>query len=358
MHLVLVGGGHSHLFVLEAFARRAEPGARLTLVTPTPLSTYSGMVPGVIGGAYPLRAAQIDVARLAARAGASFVAGQVAGIDPAARRLRLGDGATIDFDLASFDIGARPLPLDATPDAPLLAVRPLDAAVAALAAAMAAQPHPRVVVIGAGAAGVEVAFALAARGARVTCCDRDANPVNALSAAAARRVRAAFSAADIAWEGNSTVVAVRADGVGLADRRRLAADLVINATGAGAAELFAAAALPVDAYGCLWVGDDLRAVGDPQLFGAGDCSTLANAPGLPKSGVQAVRQGPLLAANLRAALRGAPLRRFAARARALALLNTADGRAILSYPPFACHNRAAWWLKDRIDRRFVARFDR
>ena len=61
-HLVLVGGGHSHLFVLEAFARMPQPGTRLTVVAPAPLSVYSGMIPGVLAGQYALRAAQIDVA--------------------------------------------------------------------------------------------------------------------------------------------------------------------------------------------------------------------------------------------------------------------------------------------------------
>jgi NADH dehydrogenase FAD-containing subunit len=272
--------------------------------------------------------------------------------------VQLDNGPSLAFDLASFDIGSRPLPLDAAPDAPLLTLRPMDAAAAALDAALTTRPRIRVVVIGAGAAGVEVAFALAARGATVTCCDRTALPAVALSAAAARRVSAAFSARGITWQGDADVASVHGDGVFLHDQRRLPAELVINATGAGAPELFAAAALPVDPRGCLLIGDELHAVGHPMLFAAGDCATLASYPDLPKSGVQAVRQGPLLAANLRAALRGTPLRRFVARRRSLALLNTADGRAIVSYPPFAGHNRGAWWLKDRIDRRFVVRFDR
>ena len=54
--LLLVGGGHSHLFVLESFARRPLTGVELILVAPAPLATYSGMVPGVLAGQYPLRA--------------------------------------------------------------------------------------------------------------------------------------------------------------------------------------------------------------------------------------------------------------------------------------------------------------
>ena len=70
-----------------------------------------------------------------------------------------------------------------------------------------------------------------------------------------------------------------------------------------------------------------------------------------------MRQGPILAANLRAALRDAPLQPFRPQPRALALLNTADGRAILSYGALAVHGRWAMHLKDWIDRRFIRRFD-
>ena len=40
------------------------------------------------------------------------------------------------------------------------------------------------------------------------------------------------------------------------------------------------------------------------------------------------------------------------------LLNTGDGRALGSWRGLAVHNAAAMTLKDRIDRRFIARFGR
>ena len=48
--LVLVGGGHAHLFVLEAFARAPLDGLEIELVSPVRLAPYSGMMPGVIAG--------------------------------------------------------------------------------------------------------------------------------------------------------------------------------------------------------------------------------------------------------------------------------------------------------------------
>lgn len=362
MRLLLIGAGHSHLFVLEAFAARPEPHVALTLVTPQALTTYSGMVPGVLGGAYAAREAQIDARRLAERAGARFVAARAAAVDPAARRLTLSDGGTLDFDLASFDIGARGAAIaPADPAAPLVPIKPIDAALAAIESALAARPSGRALVIGAGAGGCEVALALAARLAgrpgAVTLVDRAAAPLPDMARRASRLMARALAAAGVAWRGAIEIAALEAGGARLRGGESLPADLIVAAAGVEAQPLFAAAGLPVDGRGFLLVDDSLRCLAAPAIFAAGDTATLAAHPRLPKSGVHAVRQGPLLAANLRAALRGEPLLPYRPRRRTLALLNTADRRAILAWGPLALHAGWAWHLKDRIDRAFIRRFD-
>jgi len=50
--LVLVGGGHCHVEVLRRFALQPEPDLELTLVSPSSLAAYSGMLPGLIAGHY------------------------------------------------------------------------------------------------------------------------------------------------------------------------------------------------------------------------------------------------------------------------------------------------------------------
>ena len=353
--LVLVGGGHAHLFVLEALGAAPEPGLAVTLVSPAALSLYSGMAPGVIAGTYAQRAAQIDVARLARRAGAAFVAARVVAIDAAARQLYTDAGDPLDYDQASFDVGAATaleIPVDA--GATVVPVKPLEGTLIALCAPLAGA----VAILGAGAAGVELAFALAASRSAVTLLGLAPTPLPSFHPRVRRLAVRALAAAGVTWRGNASATEVARDGVRLRDGGHVAAALVVAASGVGRQTLFAAAGLPTDALGALTVGDDLRCIGHPELFAAGDCAALVGHPRLARSGVHAVRQGPLLVRNLGAAFRGAALAPYRPRPHSLALLSTADGRAILAYGGLTAHNAAAWRLKDWIDRRFIARFDR
>jgi selenide,water dikinase len=86
--------------------------------------------------------------------------------------------------------------------------------------------------------------------------------------------------------------------------------------------------------------------------------TLDGAAWVPRAGVYAVREAPVLAHNLRAALDGAAPRQFLPQRRYLAALDTADGRAFLRRGgvPVAVHARWALRLKRAIDERFVARY--
>jgi NADH dehydrogenase FAD-containing subunit len=154
--------------------------------------------------------------------------------------------------------------------------------------------------------------------------------------------------------------AVRADGV-LGHRHgepiAVPADAVGWATGAAAPAWLAAGGLPVTPDGYLPVDAALRVVGTESLYAAGDVATLVEAPSTPKAGVYAVRMGPHLVESLRHALgqrTAAPV--YRPQRRWLSLINVGDGTAIASWGPLALRARWAWQLKDRIDRRFVARF--
>ncbi|MGJ3261612.1 MAG: FAD-dependent oxidoreductase [Salinarimonas sp.] len=368
--LVLVGGGHSHALVLDALRRRPEPGLAVTLVSPAAASPYSGMLPGHVAGFYSREAMHIDVRRLVTQGGGRFVEDAVVRVDAAARRVLTAGGEAIPYDLLSLDIGITPdLSAIAGAEAHAIAVKPigdlLDKTDRLIAAVRA--PHgPRdIAVVGGGAAGLCLAFALARRlraEARDAGRDADALRLSLVTAHAllpdlnprARRLaRARLAKAGIALVENDRALAVSETAVTLASGCVIEADATLVAVGAGAPALIATSGLATDPRGFLAVRPTLQAVGDDAIFGAGDCASSVTDP-RPKAGVFAVRQGPVLAENLRRAARGEPLAPFEPQADWLVLMSTADGRAIAARGRhLAAEGRAVWWLKDRIDRRFV-----
>ena len=77
----------------------------------------------------------------------------------------------------------------------------------------------------------------------------------------------------------------------------------------------------------------------------------------PRAGVFAVRQGAVLARNLRRALRGETLEAYVPQHDHLMLIGTGDGRAIGGRGRrLAFEGRWVWLWKDWIDRRFMRRF--
>ena len=115
--LVLVGAGHAHAQVLLDWLHAPLADTELTLVSPTALAPYSGMVPGWMAGHYRWDECCIDFARLCRRAGATLRIGMATGIDPAASELRIDDGDKLSYDALSLDIGSTAAPpAGASPD--------------------------------------------------------------------------------------------------------------------------------------------------------------------------------------------------------------------------------------------------
>ena len=106
--LVLVGGGHSHLFVLERLAMQPLPGLRTTLVTRDLHTAYSGMLPGFVAGHYSFDEAHIDLLPLARRAGVRVIHAEVEAIDCNARRVSIRGRPSLEYELLSVNIGSRP----------------------------------------------------------------------------------------------------------------------------------------------------------------------------------------------------------------------------------------------------------
>src|SRR4030095_4582008 len=90
--LVLVGGGHTHVEVLRRFALQPESELDLTLISPSPLAAYSGMLPGLVAGHYSVAEAHIDLLPLTQWAKARFLRDTVVELDLTTKTLALAAG--------------------------------------------------------------------------------------------------------------------------------------------------------------------------------------------------------------------------------------------------------------------------
>ncbi|MCB1675113.1 MAG: FAD-dependent oxidoreductase [Halioglobus sp.] len=365
--LVLVGGGHSHALALRALALQPVAGVRTTLVSPARHTPYSGMLPGLIAGHYQFEHTHIDLLRLCRWAGVRFVAAPVVALDPRARRLTLGDSTTIVYDVLSIDIGSQP-ELDSVPGARehAVPVKPVaglwqrwQAVYARLQARPAGQSDCRIAVVGGGAGGVELAMAMAARlagrGVRVALWCAGPVLLPGYNRCARRAVQRALVHQGVAVHVNARVERVRPDRLMTADGRGADYDELFWCTGAVAAPWVAASGLRTDASGFLQVRDTLQALDDDRVFAAGDIAAQVAHP-RPKAGVYAVRQAPVLAHNLRAALLGEPLREYRPQRSFLSLVSLGGKRATAARGPLSVTGAWVWRWKDRIDRAFMARF--
>ncbi|MBU8539660.1 FAD-dependent oxidoreductase [Falsiroseomonas tokyonensis] len=351
-HLLLLGGGHAHLEVLRQFGANPLPGWRVTLLTREAQSPYSGMLPGVMAGLYRPVQALVDMAALTARCGVALVLDRATGIDPARRLVRRASGEDIAWDLLSIDTGATPDMRTPGAAAHALPLKPIDALLPRLGRLADSRS---LAVVGGGAAGFEVALALRWQAA-VTLVTGAAGLLPGFPPRLRQRAADALARREVTLRQGEDVVEVTPGTLHFAAAPPLQAEALVWATGAAAAPWLAETGLARDARGFLRVDACLRTEGQAQIFAAGDVASFPG--GLPKAGVFAVRQGPVLAANLRAVAAGEAPRPFAPQRDYLRLLSLADGSALGTRNGLVFAGRWVWWLKDRIDRRFMARYQR
>jgi selenide,water dikinase len=350
--IVLLGAGHAHVEVLRRFAMRPEPGVRLTLIGREPETPYSGMLPGLIRGDYTHQQAHIDLAPLAALARARLVLGEATVIDPDGRVITIPGRPAVPFDLLSVDVGGIP----AVPANAGIGVKPIGRFLERLERLEAKLPDgARIGVVGGGPGGVELALALAVRFAgrlRMVLVSGSAEPLAGAPPAARRAVRQALVDAGVELISGVTATGMDAGRLLLSDGSAVEVATALWATGVEGPALLSASGLACDRAGCIRVSAALNSVSHPHVFAAGDCAALEGDP-RPKSGVWAVRAGAPLAENLRRAAKGRRIRRWRPQLDALAILGLGGGRAVAWRNGVAVQGRKIWWLKDRIDRRWM-----
>jgi selenide,water dikinase len=372
--LVLVGGGHAHAIALRMFGMNPLPGVRLTLITDTSHTPYSGMLPGYFAGFYSFDECHIDLRRLAGFAQAQLYLDSAIGLDVENSRVVCTNHPPVAFDYLSIDIGSTPATSSISGAAeyaiPAKPVPKLLSAWNKLLEVVTRNPEKplSLAIVGGGAGGVELAMNMQHRlhnlfknaqqpkdNLTINLFHRGAELLPDHNHWVSRRLQEILYERGIELYLQESVSEILPGKVICESGLAVESQHVFWITQASAPNWIQESGLKTDSKGFVLVSDTLQSVSHPQIFATGDIATMMNHH-RPKAGVFAVRQGKPLFHNLQQILLSKPLQAYKPQQLYLSLIGTGNREAIASWGSLGWQSPLLWRWKDHIDRQFMNRF--
>lgn len=367
--LLLIGGGHSHLIAIKRLAMKPLTGVRITLISSDTMTPYSGMLPGLIAGHYAYGDCHIDLRILCQWAGIKFVHCKVMHMDPSRKQIDCQDNLLLRYDVLSINVGSQPA-LHSIPGSTIYGypVKPIKQFLQQWQRWFTTQSRSsrlqRIVIVGGGAAGIEILLALRYRIANTTSIRAEFTLICADShilKSHNKKVQDFFyrylQRHGIRLIQGKFVISALEHQLVLDDYTRHDYDFLAWAIHASAQSWMERSGLACDNNGFIQVDEFFRSTSHPDVFAAGDCAAFTPMH-LPKTGVYAVRQGPLLAKNISTQLVGHKhLQPYKPQRHFLSLLTTGGRHAVASRGALFTHGKWVWLWKNYIDRSFMASFN-
>ena len=404
--IVLIGGGHAHVQVIKALNKHSRPSnIHVTLIDLQSNVTYSGMVPGCVAKLYNLNQTKIALDLLAEWSDIEFICGKVVGMsfDNDGKKIVLVEveeeygGTTkkkesIQFDVVSVDIGSTTRLHTSLPGAKqyTISTRPISDLVLRIqqeeGEMIKKQPNEdQVVVVGGGAAGVELSLAIRARWndlldskTSITLIDSSDVLLSSETDACRSALQSIVKKYNINVRNNlmvdevtSTHIHVKStnsDNDGKRTHEKIPYSHCIWATGAEAHtlsfDLNKQIGLDISNRGWIRVNKHMQSLSHPSIFAAGDCCEIIDdKKSPPKAGVYAVRSGPILIENLiryldtKSNTKRSELVTYNPQDDFLKLIMCGDGTVLGFRFGIPIYGKWVWKLKDHIDTMFMDLFD-
>lgn len=377
--IVLLGLGHTHAHVVKAWAKAPIPGRQLIAVSDFYTATYSGMLPGVLAGDYDPSQMQIDLVRLCGAAGVRLIDDPLESIDRQKQELYFRTGRRLPYGILSVAVGSQPPSLPGAnqrskaDEDSWVPIKPMQTFLQRLdegirrsrsSASIDNRRKIRIVIVGGGLGSLEVAMCLPGRLKhhglspeyyQIQIVSGANDPPEGCLPATRRKIYRQLNEQKV-----ELLRGVRAnqwnDGkLSLDNGQTWNADLVIYVGAGNASPVTGKLSVSLDERDCILTDDTLRSIDDDRIWAAGDCGSIQGRS-VPKAGVFAVRQGPILWENLNRWHRGQTLEKYSPQADFLKLINAGDGTAIGQWKGVSFQGKWVWKLKDHIDRKFLSMY--
>ena len=299
----------------------------------------------------------INLVKLARFAGARLIHQSVKSVDINSKVIYLNNKARVNYDVLSLNCGAAP-DLSSIPGAEryAVAVKPISLFLDKLPTV--GKISGPVCIIGAGAAGTELALAFRHRygpSVDIHVIGRNERVLPTRSQSASQLLTKALTKSNINLHLGQAVREIKATDIQIGKDTRLDYGHLFLVTSARPAEWLANLPVSKDSNGYIEVSNKLQSVSNDDIFAAGDVATISGFE-REKAGVFAVRAGPFLSYNLRAFIRGAPLKSWHPQRKYLTVIGLGNGQALASWGLFSASGRFWWNLKAFIDKSFMQKF--
>ncbi|WP_297596195.1 FAD-dependent oxidoreductase [uncultured Cetobacterium sp.] len=361
--LLLVGGGHAHVYLLNKIIKEKQK-FKTILISTNKYQFYSGMASAYIENIYSDEDICFDLKVLCKLGGIEFLEDKVVSIDPQKKLVILSSGQKVRFDVVSFDTGSE-LKIDEKNinHKNLIGIKPLTNLKEIKERLQnSSLDKIKVLVIGAGAAGIELSFGVKELGKQLSkvfevhLVDRGKSILPTFPKKIQEIVLKRLSENNISLYLNEEVESIETQRLVTKKKMILEYDIILWAGGPTSNPMYEKAAMSVDEKGYMIVNNFLQNIDYPYIFGAGDCVGIKNYSYIKKVGVYAIKEAPYLWNNIVNFFNKTPLKSYVPQKDFLLILSLGNKEGVLSYKGFVLKGYLIWKLKNYIDEGFMRKF--
>jgi len=367
-NIVLLGMGHTNLEIIRLWESSAIKNYNLICISDYVISSYSGMLPGVIAGYFGEDEMTVDLINLASKSNAQLVQDETIGLDLKKKQLILKNTRPVEFEILSIGVGSTIKDLGTNSENQIIQIKPMQTFLKRLDVKLLdlinkENKTPNVVILGGGAAGIEIAFSIKRKletdlkfnNSNISVVDSYKILGANLNKRTRKIINRLFSENKIEVYSNQVIISFENGYLISKSNQKIPADLVISTTGAEPLDLLAKLNLPLSKDGFISTKSTLRSVSDLPIFAVGDCGSIINQE-VPKAGVYAVKEAPILWGNINAVINNQELKEYFPQNNFLKIINTSNGRAILEYKFLTFYGSWCNKLKTYIDKKFIRKY--
>lgn len=362
--LLLVGGGHAHVYLINKIIKEKQ-NFKTILVSSSQYQFYSGMASAYIENIYSDKDIIFDLKKLCKLGQIEFFEEKVVGIDPKNKNVILKSGKKIDFDVVSFDTGSE-LKIDNKylNNERVIGIKPLTNLKKTKEKLRNLKlKEIKFLVIGGGAAGVELSFALKElekqlnKKIKVHILDRGDTLLSTFPKKVQDAVNGKIDQSDIVLHLNEEVEEIKDTQLITKKGLILDYDLILWAGGPASNQMYKNSGMSVDEKGYMVVNQFLQNIDFEYIFGAGDCISIQNFSQIKKVGVYAIKEAPYLWRNILNYFACKSLESYIPQNEFLLIISLGNRKGVLSYKNIVLNGSLVWKLKNYIDKDFMKKFN-